>query len=552
MSNPIEKQITESGIERITSSLDRGERLTDALAEPSDSPVTPKSLTAHSTHKTRSTRYVRTATVMLTAAVLVYIISHIPSWTESLTTTNSAPTELDLIPATPPDLPKLLIHNTPIDNDVYRPTHDELLPASSTTDLSTSRTIPSSLPIDSQDGEIDAIRSVNRQLTHIRNIESERSRITTRLTTLKSKSSSLNQVNQTLELEIEQLEAERQILASQLNVANHGLQTILKDQAALEEARRIAAIPRRVSFIQGHGDLQTIAYCPTTDRIATADTSGNLIIWDPSRNQIHLSLNGFSDILRAASFSPDGTLIAAGGWDRQLHVFSATSGDILKSIDHGADVVNSICFSPKGNTVYYGGTNGKLFQFSVHGSETSLIHQRRRAITSLAVDQRNGAIAIGFQNGEINVIPANSITTRTERSLGNPLKTLIGHTKRVAALDFCTVTSRLASGSWDNSVRVWNLETEKTETLFQRHVKNVNTVRYSATGRHLVTAGFDRNIFIWEPTTGEIALTLNGHHGSIYAVRVTADGSRLYSVASDNIVQAWRLDLLIADHKNPP
>ena len=122
----------------------------------------------------------------------------------------------------------------------------------------------------------------------------------------------------------------------------------------------------------------------------------------------------------------------------------------------------------------------------------------------------------------------------------------------MAALDFCTVTSRLASGSWDNSVRVWNLETEKTETLFQRHVKNVNTVRYSATGRHLVTAGFDRNIFIWEPTTGEIALTLNGHHGSIYAVRITADGSRLYSVASDNIVQAWRLDLLTADHKNPP
>ena len=103
MSNPIEKQITESGIERITSSLDRGERLTDALAEPSDSPVNPKSLTAHSTHKTRSTRYVRTATVMLAAAVLLYIIPHIPPWTESLTTTNSAPTELDLIPATPPD-----------------------------------------------------------------------------------------------------------------------------------------------------------------------------------------------------------------------------------------------------------------------------------------------------------------------------------------------------------------------------------------------------------------------------------------------------------------
>ncbi len=550
MSNPIEKQITESGIERITSSLDRGDRLTDALTEPSDSPLNPKSLTGHGTRKTRIARYVRVATGILAAAILLYMIPHIAPWTESLSKPNYAPTELSLRPATPPIIPSQPIHDTPIDQDVYRPTHNELLPASSTTDLSTSRTILSSLPTDSQHAEINAISAVNHQLTHIRNIESERSRITTRLTTLKSKTSSLNQVNQTLELEINKLEAERQILASQLDVANDGLQLILKDQAAVEEARRIAAIPRRVSFIQGQGDLQTIAYCPTTDRLATADTSGNLIIWDPNRDQTQLSLTGFSDILRTVSFSPDGTLIAAGGWDRQLHVFSATSGDILNSIDHGADVINSICFSPDGNTVYYGGTNGKLFQFSVQRSEALLIYQRRRAITSLAVDQRNRTIAVGFQDGQINVIPASSIAGRTERSSINPSKTLIGHTKRVASLDFCKVTSRLASGSWDNSVRVWNLETEKTETLFQRHLKNVNTVKYSADGRYLVTAGFDRNIFIWQPTTGEIAFELNGHHGSIYAVRVTTDGSRLYSVASDNIVQAWRLDLLIADHDN--
>eukprot|EP01038_Epipyxis_sp_PR26KG_P015920 gene15920-21600_t len=92
------------------------------------------------------------------------------------------------------------------------------------------------------------------------------------------------------------------------------------------------------------------------------------------------------------------------------------------------------------------------------------------------------------------------------------LMKLESHTDRVTFVSFSPNGRRLVSGSWDKSIRIWDVETGESLLMFNGHSGAVYSVSFSPDGMRIVSAGsLDKSIRIWDVETGESLLMLIGH-----------------------------------------
>src|SRR5262249_10385513 len=73
----------------------------------------------------------------------------------------------------------------------------------------------------------------------------------------------------------------------------------------------------------------------------------------------------------------------------------------------------------------------------------------------------------------------------------NPLK---GHAKLVLCVAFSPDSQALASGSLDETIRLWDVRTGKELATLQGHTGAVSSVAYSPDGQTLASAGADKTI----------------------------------------------------------
>jgi WD40 repeat protein len=97
----------------------------------------------------------------------------------------------------------------------------------------------------------------------------------------------------------------------------------------------------------------------------------------------------------------------------------------------------------------------------------------------------------------------------------------------------------LASGSYDNTVRLWDPITGELHGALAGHSDWVRAVVFSPDGQLLASGSDDNTVRLWDPVTGEPRGTLAGHSGWVSAVVFSPDGLLLASGSWDNTVRLW-------------
>ena len=123
------------------------------------------------------------------------------------------------------------------------------------------------------------------------------------------------------------------------------------------------------------------------------------------------------------------------------------------------------------------------------------------------------------------------------------LHTLEGHTKTIWSLSFSPDSTRLCSGSWDNSIKLWGLkEGSLVASVNNAHTNWINSVAHSPNGKLIASGSRDKTIKIWDAKTLELKHTYdNLHTSTVWDLAFTPHDSFLLSASHDKTIRVTKV-----------
>jgi len=134
--------------------------------------------------------------------------------------------------------------------------------------------------------------------------------------------------------------------------------------------------------------------------------------------------------------------------------------------------------------------------------------------------------------------------TKEETNYGFPKRALKGHNHFVSDVVMSSDGQFALSGSWDNTLRLWDINAGTTTRRFVGHTGDVLSVAFSADNRQIVSGSRDKHIKLWN-TLGVCKYTIQdeGHTEWVSCVRFSPNTANpiIVSAGWDKIVKVWNL-----------
>ncbi|KAG2129049.1 WD40-repeat-containing domain protein [Suillus bovinus] len=118
---------------------------------------------------------------------------------------------------------------------------------------------------------------------------------------------------------------------------------------------------------------------------------------------------------------------------------------------------------------------------------------------------------------------------------------MLGHTSVVTSVSFSPDGTRIVTGSWDNTVRLWDTITQKpVGPPLLGHTNYVTSVSFSPDGARIVTASRDNTVRLWDAATRlPLGEPLRGHTSATSSASFSPDGTRIVTSSWDSTVRLW-------------
>jgi len=114
-----------------------------------------------------------------------------------------------------------------------------------------------------------------------------------------------------------------------------------------------------------------------------------------------------------------------------------------------------------------------------------------------------------------------------------------GHSDGVLSVAFSPCGSTIASGSWDDSIKLWDAVRGVLTHTLQGHSYAVYSVAFSPCGSTLASGSDDHSVKLWDAGTGVLKTTMEGHTDVVYSVAFSPCGSTIASGSGDSSIKLW-------------
>jgi WD40 repeat protein len=200
-----------------------------------------------------------------------------------------------------------------------------------------------------------------------------------------------------------------------------------------------------------------VAFSPDGKRLAAGGADRAIRVYDVATGKQQLSIEDHADWVMDLAWLPDGSKIVSASRDKTAKVFDARTGDSLVTFNGQAEPVLGVAIAPDGMTAITSGRDKSLRRWNIADAKET------ERITGFGDDVIRVAVT---KDGRIFSCSADRTARMHALAGGKLLKTFSGHADWVYSLAVCPSTDRLATGSFDGEIRIWNVAEGKSLVKF--------------------------------------------------------------------------------------
>jgi eukaryotic-like serine/threonine-protein kinase len=283
-------------------------------------------------------------------------------------------------------------------------------------------------------------------------------------------------------------------------------------------------------------------------RLVTACDDGKVRVYDASTGAETGMVNDYGDAALCAAFSPDGRRIAyaGGSWvwtrsqDTSVRIWDLTTGD-TKHLEGHTQVVSGVAWSPDGALLVSCGAEGKIKAWDPDsGLELPPFEASpQQRVMIRAAFSPDGRL-LGVVGGDVPnpTARATLFDVRTRRVV----RELAGHSTMPQGISFSPDGQYVAtSATAEGTVKIWPAAPVPAFVSLEGHYQTVWTAAFSPQGNRIATGSLDQTARIWDAETGALLQTFLVRF-PVVSLAFSHDGARLTTVGPENTACVWKVE----------
>jgi WD40 repeat protein len=304
---------------------------------------------------------------------------------------------------------------------------------------------------------------------------------------------------------------------------------------------REVATGREVKVLTGHKYAVTCTvFSPDGKYVLSGNEDNSLQLWERSSGKQIRVFKGHTGPVTALAISSDGKFALSGSHDNTVRMWEVVTGREIGILKGHTESVTSVALSSDGKFALSGGDDYTIRVWEVpSGRQIKAFKEHIFGLKSLALSP-NGkyAICIGYS------LSAHSDVLRLwDLATGRSIRFFRGyferHSSSISSVKFSPDGKHALTGSWDNTLRLWQANTGTSIRVFEGHTKAVTAVAFSPSGRYALSGSKDNTVRLWEVATGRQIRNFKGHTESITSVAFGPDAKSVLSGSDDGSVRLW-------------
>lgn len=238
----------------------------------------------------------------------------------------------------------------------------------------------------------------------------------------------------------------------------------------------------------------------------------------------------------ALHYLPDKDILVAGHNYEGIHLLDWKNKKELASLQLTTAAIFDI--QSLGDKLVVGSGDGSVSLVDLKTLTISRqIKPSEKSARSIAVNTREGEIAVGFSDHYIRIFDENLVMRKEWQA----------HENSVFTLRYSPDKERLLSGSRDARLKAWavHADYEKQEEVVA-HLYAINHIEFSPDGKHFVTCSMDKSIKVWDANALRLLKVIDrarhaGHGTSVNKLLWTDYHQQLASASDDRSISVWQI-----------